>query len=240
MKKREAAGAEGKTKKMEESIIAEGKKQQQEITIRWNEKGKEEYQKAMLQNWKEAEEPGDIDKRWQNLQDNIWRAAEESKMVRDKENRETGEEEWFDTECKKQRKEMWTKLNNAVKINATKEEIGDWKKERKKRNALHEEKRKKWTEKVEKSVNTKEFWKAIDRFRPRKASKEQTIKREEWEDHFRKLLSTEEKEDWKIKPEWNSEAEGEEEGEQDEADERLSREILYEEMAKILNPSALT
>lgn len=120
-----------------------------------------------------------------------------------------------DREIKKQKQRTWNALKKWAK---SKEEIDKiaLREERKKLKEVRKEKKeerekRKWV-KIENSRSVAKFWEGVNGYRRKRKKVNGNIPKEEWFDHFKKLLG-EEKENKEV--EQRRRREGEEEGEKD-------------------------
>ncbi|XP_031788714.1 uncharacterized protein LOC116417799 [Nasonia vitripennis] len=137
-------------------------------------------------------EVGGIQGRWERLLETIKDVSKELKLSRNQ-GGEIGKGE--DIEVFEQKRKAWRALKKWVKTREDKDREM-MKEEKSKLKILREttkeeEKTRKW-KRLENSNGMQEFWEAIDQFRVKRKKNGGGIKKEEWVEHFKKLLGAEE------------------------------------------------
>lgn len=194
----------------------------------WKRK-KEEYRNEMEKRWKETNNNLTGISRWDRLITTVKEVAEAIGMVRKRKTNQIKKDN-LGIEGKEQKKKVWKALKEYLKSKG-KEAKETLKEEKKKLRNMRikkktEENEKKWG-KVEKSKNSKDFWEAIGKFRPKKKQRGKEITKEQWVEHFKKLLLAEDK-----RTKQTEEVEGE--MAENEDLEELNKDIEENEVQKVL------
>lgn len=157
---------------------------------RWKEEMKEEFQEYIRNQWESTQGATTQDK-LTAINEIIEKAAEHTGMKRKGKGKR---KDWYDAECKELRRKVRADLarfrNTTNEIN--KKRYSDSRRilkiliKKKK-----EERDKENWEEVESSKDTREFWKAIRKYRPGRHQTNENIKNEEWISHFKGLLEGE-------------------------------------------------
>lgn len=165
-----------------------------EILMWDREKGKK-FTRELGATW--AAESVGQDGSWEQLEEDIWKAAREAGMVKRVNGRSRKRVGWFNRECEAHRKLLRSKLKNWLNNKERGEAWEEWKSEKKEYMKRCKEAKDEWLEKkwetVESSREGAQFWKAIRQFRPSRTGSRagSEISPESWINHFKGLLGEE-------------------------------------------------
>lgn len=214
-------------------------KKEKEYRLVWSEQKELEYGAKMEERGRDiAKGKMSIQERWDRLKENIWEVGREMKLVKIIK----GEEGWKenDEDIREQKKKMWKALKQWLSSKSEEDKM-ELREERKRlKTILKEKKEEKKMEKmrrVEDSKNMSEFWKAVNGFKARRKRKGGKIGKEEWINHFKKLLGGEDEKGGEEKNGGGTSRGEEERGREDEGEdgeEEMDREITLIEIGKAL------
>lgn len=169
---------------------SEEEARERRLKIRWNEETRKKYKEnTETGEWKEE---GSIEEKWQKLKEIVQEALVKKEIVIKK--KRLGHKDWWDRSYTKMKRRMKRILRKWKKRNGNREKYLQARKEWNEHIYKKQKERKAEKEMELKNLkNCAEVWEYINRRRKRKEIIVNRITKEEWKDHFLKLLDGKEK-----------------------------------------------